>query len=54
MGKSLHEFVHRQNVIRYLSLLRAAPEARVYGLLTSLLAEERASARVNGWRVVHR
>ena len=49
MEKTLSEFVHGQNVIRYLRQLRTAPDVLSRGVLMSLLAEERASARVHGW-----
>lgn len=53
MEKALDEFVHGQNVTRYLRQLRAAPDPRSRGVLMSLLAEERVSARANGWSALH-
>lgn len=49
MKKSRAEFVHRRNVANYTQLLREAPDAGRRKVLMSLLDEEAAAARVNGW-----
>ena len=49
MEQTLEEFVHCQNVNRYVRQLRVAPDPSSRGVLMSLLAEERVHARSNGW-----
>ena len=49
MYKARDEFIHRSNVANFTRLLRAAPEGPHRKVLMSLLVEEGASARANGW-----
>ena len=49
MQQSTEEFVHRQNVVNYIRLLRAAPNLSSRNLLMELLAQEATKARAEGW-----
>ncbi len=49
MGKSHSEYLHRQNVANYTRMLRDAPDGQRRKILMTLLAEESAAAKVNGW-----
>ncbi len=49
MDRVRDEFIHRCNVSNYKRMLRVAPDAANRKVLTTLLAEERANAKLNGW-----
>ncbi len=49
MDRFRDEFIHRRNVVHYTRMLRAAPDSAHRRVLMDLLAEEGASAKLNGW-----
>jgi len=49
METSRAEFLRHRNVANYTRMLRDAPDAARRKVLLSLLGEESATARANGW-----
>jgi hypothetical protein len=49
MQKATNEFLHHRNVANYRRLLRDARDPERRRMLLSLLDEESAAAKANGW-----
>ena len=49
MNRVRDEFIHRCNVANYRQMLRSGPDVSRREMLTALLAEECAKAKLNGW-----
>jgi hypothetical protein len=49
MQKAINEFLHHRNVANYQRLLRDARDPERRRMLLSLLDEEWAAAKANGW-----
>jgi hypothetical protein len=49
MQKAMNEFLHHRNVANYTRMLRDARDPERRKMLMSLLDEELAAAKANGW-----
>jgi hypothetical protein len=47
--QSIEEFIHHQNVANYKRQLAIAADAALRARLLALIAQEKASARAQGW-----